>query len=337
MDTPEVDDSFKILAAEPQMRTTFEMRSRTALRDVCRHYFSHEDTPYVLGEAEDRTTRFLPVGDATLLPFEGSDDIVSLARKCVLYSGTTILLHHSSIIDREVETIPNGTVHLPEHAPGLAEILSLNHSLADLVAPGRCVVLPEKLIHDHTVWASGEGTKRSFAARRVVPANADTYLPITRNPVWPDTKDYFTYKNLILPYFPEASLQDIARIASEESDAFTRFNAFLRRKLKEVAAAESRYTVEDVIEEIESEVAAIRVEVSRIQTSKSLRNITVAALPISLGVATTLTGTAASTVAGIVGSANLLAVLREYVSVRKERANLKKSEFYVPYLISSSS
>jgi hypothetical protein len=165
-------------------------------------------------------------------------------------------------------------------------------------------------------------------------ASVVNHLPLSAQPVLPGTRDFFIYKHILLPYFPDADLVDIARISQEETDSFARFNHFLRKRLTEVAGCESGERVEDVMSEIEDEVAKLKIEARRIAVGAMKSRASLGLFGVSLSALALGGGPVLASISGVLGSVSLFEILKDFVGSRQERITLTASPFYVPYLLS---
>jgi hypothetical protein len=142
----------------------------------------------------------------------------------------------------------------------------------------------------------------------------------------------FLFKHVLLPYFPGADIVRVAKLRDEETDSFIRFSYYLKRRISEIANATSLERIDSMMEEIEHETAGLRIEARKLRNSRLLQGAEVASFTVSLGALISGSGTVMG-VAGIIGSVTALDFLREWTSRKKAVLDLKKSDFYIPYLL----
>lgn len=204
-----------------------------------------------------------------------------------------------------------------------------------LLATGKFAILPRAV---RTVYGSvSEETIKEYGAPLVQGPGSAPYLPLNRSRLSP-LRDLLVYEEVVLPYFPGARLEDIAKIAEEETEAFLLFTTFLRNRLVEISRADSSQDIRQLVDELRAGAASIALEAKKIQKGNLLRGAQMATFTVSL-IATVIPDvtSAVSDIAGITGAVSLLELLRETVGHQKEQLTLRNSEFYVPYLLSKSS
>ncbi len=80
------------------------------------------------------------------------------------------------------------------------------------------------------------------------------------------------YKELLIPYFPGISLEDLLKIKRNESEAFSRFQYFLRRKLSQIKGIERQQAFSELFEEIEYEVLQLKIECENLSRKIGILN-----------------------------------------------------------------
>ena len=142
------------------------------------------------------------------------------------------------------------------------------------------------------------------------------------------------YEKIVLPYFPNARLSDVADIAEKETDSFVIFNTNLRKRLREIGNATSADDVKEIGEELQSGAAALAIEARKMAQGKLLRGVEVGLFSVSLGAIIASRGAVfPSGLAGVTGSVTLLDLLKEVTARRQSKLTLAQSEFFVPYLL----
>jgi hypothetical protein len=161
------------------------------------------------------------------------------------------------------------------------------------------------------------------------------YLPI--NPargIFRDPKDFFLYKHVLLPYFPDVDLMTLARLHDDETEPFVRFTHFLKRRVGALSEASSTSGVQSIVDEIEYEVAALTIEAKKLSANRILDGVHMSSFAISLGaMLSPVSPGVAGAIAGVVGSVTVLDLAKEWRARKEKELDLKKSDFYVPYLL----
>lgn len=213
------------------------------------------------------------------------------------------------------------------------ELFRYNRRYASLVAGGRCVFLPRRYTFDaESTW----GWSRSdYTAPLLQDPTSLTYLPVNLRLGRSPYQDLRVYETFMLPYFPEASLDDVAAIAQKETDSFILFNMYLTKQLGRLSNPESAEEWSEVIEEIRAEVARLHIEAKKVARSKVLRDAQIVMFAVSLGTVLAAHNVKVDDIAGILGSVNLLQLLQGELQRRDDSDKLRQSEFFVPYLLSA--
>jgi len=215
------------------------------------------------------------------------------------------------------------------------EVLAYNQRYRVLVDSGRGIFLPSSFVlHDETAFSSSTNLYQPPFAQ-----SAENFRFIPENPptAWmgkPPTSDILVYHKLLLPYFPSASLKDLAEIADRETEAFQLFTSYLSRRLRAINGAESRADLEGIIDEINDGVAKLNIDAKKLSRTKFLRGAQVSFFTVSVGALLLHDSQLVKEVAGLIGSMNVLQLLQEVIGQQKESLELRKSEFFIPYLLS---
>lgn len=272
----------------------------------------------------DPTACIVPIGNDV-----SADHCASLIRKTMLYSDT-LLCVIDGMVDAWVGDQYDGLVTIDGFSI-FREVLDLSAKYADLVRAGKIAFIPETVVYFHD--EIGEVHDNVYSAPLIQSTHVP-YLPLTRRTPVTSPYDQFVVKSIILPYFPNIDLVALGRIAHEESDSFVRFGGYLRRRLADIAAADSVETIANLAEEIDYNVAELKIEADKLKRNRHLANAEVAFFATSIAMAAAAPGPTPTAIAGIAGSATLLDLLRRRGERRDAMADLKKSDFYVPYLLS---
>jgi hypothetical protein len=113
--------------------------------------------------------------------------------------------------------------------------------------------------------------------------------------------------------------------------AFTRFNYFLRTRLDQIGRADSGRELSDLVDEIEDGVAQLRIEAEKLAKGR-LRAAKISFFGLALASTATNDNSALHVAAGVLGSATLYDLLKDYAERHRSEADLKKSPHYIPYL-----
>jgi hypothetical protein len=141
----------------------------------------------------------------------------------------------------------------------------------------------------------------------------------------------------LLPYFPKADLEDVIRIKDTESDSFLLFDSYLRQRLAALSEAQSLNDIDDILAEIAAGTARLRLEAKKVAASKLIRNAETGSLVLSLVGMAFSDPAYARMVAGMIGSASVISLLKSFSEVRGKKLDMRANEFFVPYLLGSRS
>jgi hypothetical protein len=256
--------------------------------------------------------------------------------RSVLYSNSTICIvpvslgmPFESAEHQSVDTSWNRQLQYWEKG---YDVLDLNFRYSKLVEAGKILFLPRSLVW-HTGGYNGGDRAISTSAPMVQEPALTQLVPINATLRHSAYHQMLVYKQLVLPYFPQASLEEVNRIAEDETDAFILFNQFMTTELNKLRSISSLADIDEIMAQIDEEVARITIQARRVSNSGLLGNIDLAFFTLSLAVAVTSVGGEFKDVAGVAGSVTLLEVIKERMSRRKESLSLKASQFYVPYIL----
>ncbi|WP_328617214.1 hypothetical protein OHS18_13310 [Amycolatopsis sp. NBC_00355] len=90
------------------------------------------------------------------------------------------------------------------------------------------------------------------------------------------------------------------------------------------------------MEEIDEGVAKLNLEAARIKKSRLIQRATTSTFPLSLGVATLFPGVTSATIVGFVGAYKIIELLREHIEIKKSDISMRKSEFFIPFVLRSN-
>ena len=214
---------------------------------------------------------------------------------------------------------------------GFWPILEQLISNRELLERGRCAFLPSRSrYYTDSISSGGNDSHSAPFAQDVANIRLTPENPVARSPF----HDVLIYEKIVLPYFPNARLSDVADIAEKETDSFVIFNTNLRKRLREIGNATSADDVKEIGEELQSGAAALAIEARKMAQGKLLRGVEVGLFSVSLGAIIASRGAVfPSGLAGVTGSVTLLDLLKEVTARRQSKLTLAQSEFFVPYLL----
>jgi hypothetical protein len=277
--------------------------------------------------------------DATLTPVPSSYDIrdaAALLSYTALYSGNGILVLPLKIEHIRISSFDSGYI-FPLGGCSTDTILKamlFNYRYRNLVEHGRLLFLPQVMHNRHE---SPEAYVESTTSAPLLqdPQNL-TFTPLNKVPELAAVlaqREVIQVAEFLLPYFPDASLQDILRIKESESDSFVLFSAYLKRRLAALSEAKSLSDIEDIQTEITAGVARLRIEAKKVAGSKLMRNAEIGLFGLSLAGIISGDGPLTHILAGVAGSASLMDLLRSFSEVKGGKLDLRTSEFFIPYLL----
>lgn len=214
---------------------------------------------------------------------------------------------------------------------GVREIVDLNFKFSEFLNFSQLIFLPKIIsINEETGFVINESSYKIDLHQDA----ADNYFPLNNGGLQTDIEDTIMYDKIVVPYFKGISFHDLIKIKQNETESFKIFQHFLRRKLNELKSASTPDHIRYLSEEIEYEVQKLTLECKKL--SKSLRVMNSAHLSFfctSLVAAATQDFSAMAQTAAITGGAySLYQSIKEYVSYKNKMTDLKKSDFYIPYL-----
>lgn len=282
-------------------------------------------------EHEHKTTE---MSDSVLLPVDLSDEMYmsTMVNWAALYSQLTVFVLPLSISSLDISY--SGAFGARTSFNVIEKLLYLNKKFEPLVASKRGVFLPSSTTYEYTSLSSYSSTtykvplEQSSTYIKFTPLNLSKTLQKED-----DSRNIQIYKNIYLPYFSNLRLAEVIRLAENETDAFVKFNHFLKKKLSTNASSSSLKDIQECVDEIEYEMAKLNVEIERISKLRSLQKAQILTLVLSLGALMFSDVTLVKSLAGIIGSVNLMHLIEKYVASKIEQISLKKSDVYLLYLI----
>jgi tetrahydromethanopterin S-methyltransferase subunit F len=312
-------------------------RKAKALHDVAGSLFGVESEA-VWGWERDLQSERPEFSDptvdvASVVPVSDTSDVAfvtTVLERTLLYSGFTALvapvdlslLYTSYSMNDSIRGFSQG---------GVDRIVSANLRHRDLVAQGRCAFVPASSTFQ---WgsASSDWRHRVKAPLLVQPSNS-AYRPLNlRRPAAHLEDALWIYKEIVLPYFPQADLDLVAKVAENESESFRRFNSWLGRSLSRLSAATTTDEIEAVLEEIDEQIDLVSRDARRVSRLRSFRNIDLGVFVIGLGAAAAAPE-GKDLLAGFLGTASFLDLIHNMVESRSARTELRQGTFFVPWLL----
>jgi hypothetical protein len=137
-------------------------------------------------------------------------------------------------------------------------------------------------------------------------------------------------KPVLLPMFLGASAKLVLDIRTRETEAFGRFQIYLRKLTKKLADDSNSSIVREILDELDDEVARLNFEAKKLQRLRVLRDASFISFGISI-----LTSFVPELKAfsGIIGSASLLSAVQSMVGSANAHDTIRQSAFYIPFLV----
>jgi hypothetical protein len=285
--------------------------------------------PLFNSSAPPRSEYVTTASDAALVPVRDAADeafYAGLVGRLVMYAQPLALVLPEQI--NWVATSYSGMGYSSDPAQAM-RIARLVHQYRDVVREGRLAVLPTSF---DRIFESVSDSDHWFARAPLLQrADAAQPLPLV-SADWSADQSLFVYEQVVLPFFPGASVATLAAIAREETEAFTLFAGFLRRRMRELAESPEAGLAE-LRAELDEEVARLRIEARKLAQLRVLRGAEIGLFTVSLAAAIATDLGALQTTAGVLGSVTLLELLKQHATVRREALDLRASEFYVPMIL----
>jgi hypothetical protein len=309
------------------------------LRQLCHSLYGQETEHYEsAGYRGNRKIISTPgTSEAfTLIPLPPENQlrfVTQMLHRVTLYSTLTVMTVDLEISDGYISYSGGNRKSWSNFWP----ILKYNAEYRNLVDQGRCIFLPYRSSYlEESTSSTAVDTSAAPMNQRADSIKFTPVNPTTLRPGASPLDDLLVYEHVILPYFPAADLADVADIAEKETDSFIIFNQFLAEKLGQIAQSSSVMKISDLLGEIHAGAAELRIEAKKVERSKILRGAEAGVFVVSLSALLAVGGHAAETVAGIAGTVSLIELIREWVAGQNEKLDLKKSAFYIPYLLSKA-
>lgn len=328
-----------LLRTEPSDETRLREEVGMAVIRLAQGYYGAvQDQQYAMAGPRQYSS-CAPIVETSIVPLAADVDsatVGSIIDKTALYFRTTAF------------TVP-GTIGVTDSYEGVVRhrlsggscidtLARLSRSYVDLVDSGHVAFLPTRA---DTLFVSGKLYRetRSTAplvqqprSLRLMPMNVGAVF--TESP--PDDYDSLIFERVTLPYFLGAPHDVLARVQDVETDAFVRFIRWLSRRLATLDTSD-RSALTEVRWEIEDGVDKVNVAARKIGSTRFMRGVELGFFTLNLGVLIGVHSGSAAQIAGVTGSVTFLELVRSLATYRRDRIDLRASDFYLPWLISRDS
>lgn len=282
-----------------------------------------------------------PIHDATIIPIakpSPNHDLRSLTAKISLYSEVSVFVVPAKI-DQWYCTYSSGINGLGK--PDYESLLQLNEQQLSLVKRGNVIFMPESCsVAEERLFSSWIKEYRASFKQEKTCGNRAGYLTLNPNEYGrvdiADVESFLLFRKILLPFFPGVDPELIHHIRENETEAFTRFQYFIRKKLSELGVATRESRILEILEEIDYELAELNLEAKRLLKLRSMRGVTIAFLVMSLGTLLLTDIATAKEIAGIAGTTSFYNLIIEHLRLQSQTIDMKKSDMYVPFMISQS-
>jgi hypothetical protein len=140
-------------------------------------------------------------------------------------------------------------------------------------------------------------------------------------------------KPLMLPIFRGVSPETVRRIRRQETDAFHRFYAMLRKNLVKLSKSESAATISEIIADMEEEIAKLELEARKVMRQRYMSEATLALTALSIAGVVCPDLTQLHNVSMIVGGASLFSAMQSIAAHRNAKDTMRQSGYYIPFLL----
>jgi hypothetical protein len=311
------------------------------LHSLGRHLFGGTHTAgvgaYTYRDPNEKISKVHPAMEIpSIVPISGQTDTAFVTRileKSTLYSGFTAFILPERLHTAYLTYSANYMVRVEDRSSA-HRLLMANFLNADLLQQGYCAFFPREALHQ-------EESVSHYDEAKIEPLHQQgttlRHQPLNLRPLRPDRRlgdALIVYKRIVLPFFPGLGLQTLTQIAEAEEDAFRRFNIRLSRAFRRLQTVDDWRAIEEVHDEIDEGVENVRRMGRRLAAMRTLRDVELGSFAVNLAFATQIPVAKGGMIAGIVGSATLLDLLRAHVDRRATVKEIKRDDFFVPWLMS---
>lgn len=313
-----------------------EVREGVSSRDaglnlirLCRAMFPGSGTQDSLYGSDGGAFSHRPEGNRAIVPLERFDGLSlmnPLLKRNSLYAEQTAFVLPVDVTLTD-ESLPGSGV-------GTTALLARNKALEPLVRAGRCVVLPQRL----TIRWEQEARRLEYDATAPLHQKGVVdYAPLNPHVPRPSVDDdLLVFKQFMLPYFPNVPQEILERVVVYETDAFTHFIGWLRKRVADLAEKPEEDDLAGLLAEIDEGVARLNLIARRLASSSWMRGVDVAFFPVTLGSLLVLDVQTAAMVAGVAGSVRLVDLLKRYAQRSLDLAPVREDVFFLPYLLAKA-
>jgi hypothetical protein len=216
----------------------------------------------------------------------------------------------------------------------LKTLVRYSRQYRQLLDSGMGVFLPAE--NTYTLTSYSDHRTDTYKAPLTQVPDQYIYTPInSRSNIFMGTsfQDFMVYKEIVLPYFKIPRLDELIKIAKNETQSFVKFNHFLAKKLANISKADSGTKLQEILREIDYEVANIELEFKRLGRLRVLQGVEMAFFSISLSALLFADADLVKQIAGVSGSVSLLEIFKGFFSRSEQGSSVKTNDFYLPYLL----
>jgi hypothetical protein len=303
------------------------MTAHQHISSLCKQFYS---TSYGASDGWELEVREEPAPWPSNLPSNiipvpsEQEDLKEILLWSALYSPLTVFVTNDVIIDSERiwhSGVARGTLKPLE----LEHVLMLNKMHEELVSQGGIIFLPRS--YRHEVISNREIVFRENNAPMQQKSSELLFSPMNYG------KGITIYKTIIVPHFRDVSTQKIAEIANKETDAFFRFNYYLKNRLGQLSASHSPQNMKQLLDEIDYEASKLNTEAQRVSRLKTLQTGRLVSVAIGLSIMIVPNPEWLKTVAGISVAMGVADLFKSYIQIMNAKAEMKKSDFFIPFLL----
>ena len=312
------------------------------LEEICGYLYPSKQTSGVgwlwgdVGSLDNVDVNASKLPNSTLVPLSENDTseaiLENIIDKACLYSDLFVITLPNSLGALSISY--SGKGHFSPSG-GQSTFVDLNQKFIDVLKNGSGIILPSSIHYTYEGINEHEVREKSIHLLSKDPLNDYLRLNPSKNFSATDLENLIVYKNIILPYIEGLSLQEYIQISKNETDSFVKFNYFLKSKLREIKDCSKEQAIALVLEEIEYETSNLRIEAERLKKLKCMNMANIALFTISLPILLIPELAEIRSFAALLGSMNLYRILKGNFEKNNEIIKLKKSDFYIPYILNS--
>lgn len=213
----------------------------------------------------------------------------------------------------------------------LVELQKLNNDQSQLNRRARMAFVPESLTvsSSYISWSHRETYSFPGAYNAIDVDGTMSVLPANTVDASNHQMTILVLRKYLLPHLGELPLADLAAMC-DDLVPFRRFTRFLNKKLREIAVCESERAVLALFDEIDDKADELTIQSRKLTAMKAFAGVSATALGVVLPLLH-FGDPSLRPLAGFVGSASVLGLLKAIADSMGESATLRKSEYYIPY------